>query len=129
MYFHSFAPNSGLRGDYEILHRFPFKKHVNYDHHDVSIRLLYQGRCDPYAIGCTKPTDMHFVCDSNSLNSKLFHISIGEDFIDVRGRGNVLEKGNKILLEVQRSSENNFYWLEDSPTFGSTLRGVIDISH
>ena len=52
MYFHAFAPNTGMRGDFEILHRFPFKKKENHDNHDeISIRRLIHVRCDPYAIG------------------------------------------------------------------------------
>ena len=33
------------------------------------------------------------------------------------------------MLEIQRTSQNSLYWLEESPNIGSTLRGVINISH
>ena len=35
----------------------------------------------------------------------------------------------KKLLEYQRSSLDNFYWIEDHPTAGTILRGIIKISH
>lgn len=36
---------------------------------------------------------------------------------------------NEVLLEVQRSNKNNFFWLEKSPSKGTILRGLISISN
>ena len=40
----------------------------------------------------------------------------------------MVESEHKIVLEVQRINGNNLYWLEDSSSHGTTLRGVINIS-
>lgn len=74
IYFQAFVPNSGSRGDFEIVHRFPFKKNENYDHHEISIRRLKVNSCDAYAVESTKATHFNIICDSQSVISKLMHV-------------------------------------------------------
>lgn len=128
IYFQAFVPNTGTRGDFEIIHRFPFKKNENLDNHEISIRCLKVNSCDAYAVASTKATHFNIICDSHSINSKLMYTYQDDNTLIVRHKKNMLAMGNKITLPVVRSSKNNFYWVEESLALGFTLRGLTKIS-
>ena len=42
IYFQAFLSGSAKRGEFELLLRYPFKKNVNFNNHDISIRRLIE---------------------------------------------------------------------------------------
>ena len=49
---------------------------------------------------------------------KVFRYELGGNFdgVYVEGIEGTIGKGNKVLLDVERSNQNYLYWLEKSPS-------------
>ena len=107
--------HAGIQASYEIRLRFPFKKVEDYDHHDeICIRKIWTQPLelhDRFAERITTGESMDYVADSLNDSHKLFSVIRMDNNLRIQGL-EPLVKESKIVLEIQRSNKNNFYWIE-----------------
>ena len=69
---------------------------------------------------------MDFIGNSHRPSNKLFWVSHGRsNDLSIMGKGNVIKSDSEVKLSIQRTNKNNFYWIENSASLGTLLRGVI----